>query len=86
MSAFNDVIAALQSVVEKLDEASGATNSAGTEANQALAQAVALGAAGAVAGATVVKDGIENLAQQIAATVDAANQTLTTARGVADGT
>ncbi len=86
MSAINDVIAALQSVVDKLDDASGATNTASTEANQAVAQAVALGVAGAVAGATVVKDGVESLAQQIAATLDAANQTLTTARGVADGT
>lgn len=86
MSALSDVINALQSVVDKLDEASGATNAASTEAGEAVAQAVALGAAGAVAGATVVKDSIESLAQQIAATLDNANQTLTTARGVADGT
>lgn len=86
MSAINDVITALQSVVDKLDDASGAVNTAGTEAGEAVAQAVALGVAGAVAGATVVKDSIESLAQQIAATLDSANQTLTTARGVADGT
>jgi hypothetical protein len=86
MSAINEVITALQSVVDKLDDASGATNTASTEANEAVGQAVALGAAGAVAGLTIVKDSVEGLAQQIAATLDHANQALTTARGVADGT
>jgi hypothetical protein len=86
MSAIDEVIAALQSVIDELNDAGNATGTARTEADEAVAQAVALGATGAVAGLTAVKDSIEKLSQQVAATVDVANDAIGHAKAVADGT
>lgn len=86
MSAFDEVIAALQAVVDKLDDVTNAAGTAETEADDATAQAVALGATGIVAGLAVVKGGVEKVQQQVAATVDTANETISHARAVASGT
>lgn len=86
MSAIDEVIGALQSVIDELNDAGSAANMARTEADEAVAQAVALGATGAVTGLTTVKDSIEKLSQQVAATVDLANDAIGHAKAVADGT
>lgn len=86
MSAIDQVIAALQSVIDELNDAGNATGTARTEADEALATAVALGATPVVAGLTAVKDAIDKLSQQVAATVDVANDAIGHAQAVANGT
>jgi hypothetical protein len=86
MSAIDEVITALQSVIDELNDASNATGTARAEADDAVAQAVALGATHVVAGLTAVKDSIDKLTQQVAATVDLANDAISHAKAVADGT
>jgi len=86
MSAIDEVITALQAVIDGLNDTSGATSGAASKADEAVAQAVALGFAASVAGATAVKDSIDKLAQQVHATIDVANETIDLARAVADGT
>ena len=86
MSAIDEVIAALQAVVDELDDATNAANGAATKTDEAVTQAVALGTTGAVAGLTMVKDSIDKLTQQVQATIDITNDTINQARAVADGT
>lgn len=86
MSAIDEVIAALQAVIDELDDTTNAANGAATKTDEAVTQAVALGATGAVAGLTMVKDSIDKLTQQVHATIDIANDTISQARAVADGT
>jgi hypothetical protein len=86
MSAIDEVIAALQAVIDELDDTTNAANGAATKTDEAVTQAVALGATGAVAGLTMVKDSIDKLTQQVHATIDIANDTINQARAVADGT
>jgi hypothetical protein len=86
MSAIDEVIAALQAVIDELNDTTNAANGAATKTDEAVTQAVALGATGAVAGLTAVKDSIDKLAQQVHATIDIANDTMGQARAVADGT
>jgi hypothetical protein len=62
------------------------TGTARSEADDAVAQAVALGATNVVAGLTAVKDAIDRLTQQIGATVSVANDAIGHAKAVADGT
>jgi hypothetical protein len=86
MSAIDEVIAALQAVIDELNDTSNAASGANSKADEAVTQAVALGATGAVAGLTAVKDNIDKLSQQVHATIDIANDTIDQARAVADGT
>ncbi|MFC7548008.1 hypothetical protein [Plantactinospora sp. GCM10030261] len=86
MSAIDEVIAALQSVIDELNDANNAVGTARTEADEAVTQAVALGATHAIAGLSAVKDSIDRLSQQVAATVDVANDAISNAKAVADGT
>lgn len=86
MSAIDEVIAALQAVIDELNDTTNAANGAASKTDEAIAQAVALGATGAVAGLTMVKDSIDKLTQQVHATIDIANDTINQARAVADGT
>ena len=86
MSAIDEVITALQAVIDELNDTSAAASGASAKADEAVAQAVALGFAASVAGATAVKDSIDKLAQQVHATIDVANETIDLARAVADGT
>ena len=86
MSAIDEVITALQAVIDELNDTSNAASGANAKADEAVAQAVALGAAGTVAGLTAVKDSIDKLSQQVHATIDVANDTINQARAVADGT
>jgi hypothetical protein len=86
MSAIDEVIAALQSVIDELDDATNATGTARTETDEAVAQAVALGAPNVVAGLHAVKEAIDKLGQHVAATIDVANDAIGHAKAVADGT
>jgi len=86
MSAIDEVVAALQAVVDELNDASNAAGAARHEADDAVAQAVALGANNVVVGLTAVKDSIDKLAQQVGATVVVANDAIGHAKAVADGT
>jgi len=86
MSAIDEVIAALQAVIDELNDTTNAASGAATKTDEAVTQAVALGATGAVAGLTAVKDSIDKLTQQVHATIDIANDTISQARAVADGT
>ena len=86
MSAIDEVIAALQAVIDELNDTTNAANGAATKTDEAVTQAVALGATGAVAGLSMVKDSIDKLTQQVHATIDIANDTINQARAVADGT
>ncbi|MEU4562964.1 hypothetical protein AB0F72_31675, partial [Actinoplanes sp. NPDC023936] len=61
-------------------------NTAATTTDEAVDQAVALGATATVAGLTTVKESIEKLSQQVHGTIDIANDTISQARAVAEGT
>jgi ABC-type transporter Mla subunit MlaD len=86
MSAIEEVIAALQSVIDELHDAGSATGTARSETDDATAQAVALGATNVVAGLASVKDAIDKLTQQIGAAVDTTNEAIGRAKAVAAGT
>lgn len=86
MSAIDEVIAALQTVIDELGDAGNAAGTALAEVDDAVAQAAALGATAAVEGLGAVKDRIESLSQQVSATIEAANEAIGQARAVADGT
>ncbi|MET8153299.1 hypothetical protein ACIBSW_19315 [Actinoplanes sp. NPDC049668] len=86
MSAIDEVITALQAVADELNDATNAASHAATKADDALTQAVALGATATVAGLSAVKESIDKLHQQVQGTIDIANDTATQARAVADGT
>ncbi len=86
MSAIDDVITALQAVIDELNDATNTANTAKTEADEAANQAVALGATASIAGLEAVKDAINKLTQQIHATTDIANDAIGHAKAVADGT
>jgi len=86
MSAIDEVIIALQAVADELNDATNAATNATAKADDAVTQAVALGATAAVAGLSAVKESIEKLNQQVQGTIDIANDTITQARAVADGT
>lgn len=86
MSAIDEVIAALQAVIDELTDTTNAAGAASTKAEEAVAQAVALGTTASVAGLTAVKDSIDKLTQQVYATIDIANDTINQARAVADNT
>jgi len=86
MSAIDEVIAALQGVIDELNDASSAANAASAKTDEAVNQAVALGTTGTVAGLSGVKESIEKLAQQVHGTIDAAHDIINQAQAVADGT
>jgi hypothetical protein len=86
MSAIDEVIAALQAVIDELNDTTNAAGAASAKADEAVTQAVALGTTATVAGLTAVKDSIDKLTQQVYATIDIANDTINQARAVADGT
>jgi hypothetical protein len=86
MSAIDDVITALQSVIDELNDATNAASTAKTDADEAVAQAVALGATATIAGLNAVKDSIDKLTQHVAASIDVANDAIGHAKAVADGT
>jgi Flp pilus assembly pilin Flp len=86
MSAIDEVVATLQTVIDELNDANTAAGTARSEADDAVAQAVALGATHVVAGLSAVKDSINKLTQQIGATVDIAHDAVGHAKALADGT
>lgn len=86
MSAIDEVIAALQGVIDELNDTTNAANAAAAKTDQAVNQAVALGATATVAGLSVVKDSIDKLTQQVHGTIDIANDTINQARAVAANT
>lgn len=86
MSAIDEVIASLQGVIDELNDTSNAASAAASKTDEAVNQAVALGATATVAGLSAVKESIEKLSQQVQGTIDIANDTINQARAVADGT
>jgi uncharacterized protein YoxC len=86
MSAIDEVIAALQGVIDELNDTSNAANAAASKTDEAVNQAVALGATATVAGLTTVKESIEKLSQQVHGTIDIANDTISQVRAVAENT
>lgn len=86
MSAIEDVIGALDGVIDKLDEATAGTQAAESEADTGLDHATAAGANAATEGFTAVKDQIETLRGLIDAARQGADEALSTAKAVADST
>jgi uncharacterized protein YoxC len=84
MSAIDEVVTALQSVIDGLDDVHSAATSASHEAEEGLAQAAALGVAASVAALGAVKDSIDRLTQQISATTDTANEVIGQAKVLAE--
>ena len=83
MSAIEDVISALQVVVDQLSDAAAAGGTAAAETDEAMRHAVALGATHAVAELTALKDGVTKVGEQVAGAVDAANELLARAQAIA---
>ncbi len=86
MSAIEEVVSALQSVVEELNNAQGATGTAKSESDDAISQAAALGASNVIAGLEAVQRTIEQLTTEIRAAIDTADEAINQAKAVADGT
>jgi hypothetical protein len=84
MSAIDDVITALSEVGEKLGDAQTSAGAAASETDEALAQAVGLGAQAAIEGLSAVKEQVEKLVELLSAAREGADEALTTARSVAD--
>ena len=71
---------------EKLGEAETAAGVAETETDEALGQAVGLGANAAIEGLNAVKEQVEKLIDLLRAAREGADEALVTAKAVADST
>lgn len=85
MSAIDDLVGTLQSVIDELDNAKSTSSAARSETEEAQAKAAALPAHAVVAGLALVKDDIDRLIQQIAAAVDTANEAINHASAAVEG-
>jgi ABC-type transporter Mla subunit MlaD len=85
MSAIDDLVGTLQSVINELDDARSTGGSAKSEAEEVQLRAAAVPAHAVVAGLEVVKDDLDRLMQQISAAIDSANDAITHAKAAADG-
>jgi hypothetical protein len=86
MSTIDDIIGAVEGVVEKIEEAVGSAKGAESETDDALGAASALGATSVVEGLSRVREQLETLVGQLGAASDTAGEAASTARAVADGT
>jgi hypothetical protein len=86
MSAIDEIIASLQSVTGELNDAGGATGTAIREADEAISQADALGAAQVVTGLSSVKELTEKVLQQIQAASEVTGEAINLAKSIAEGT
>lgn len=86
MSAIEDVIGALDNVIEKLEEATAGTQAAESEADTGLDHANAAGAPSLIEGFTAVKDELETLRGLIEAARNGADEVMATAKSIADST
>jgi hypothetical protein len=86
MSAIEDIITAIDGVLEKISEATTGTAGAAQEAEEALGAAVALGSRASVEGLTQVQTELEALATQLVGVNKTAEEVKTTAEAVAEST
>jgi hypothetical protein len=86
MSAIEDVIGALDNVIEKIDEATTGAQAAESEADTGYDQVSAAGANAAMEGFAAVKEQIETLKGLLDAARQGADEALSTAKAVADST
>jgi len=86
MSAIEEIIQGIGAAVVKIDEGTATISAVEQQTDQALDQAVALGANAAVEGFTRLKSEVEHLLAQLATAGEAAKEVLATARAVADST
>jgi hypothetical protein len=86
MSAIDDLVTTLQSVIDELDDARSASAGALAETDQVQAKAAAVPAHAVVAGLEVVKSDLDRLVREVAGAIDAANEAIVHAKAAADGT
>jgi hypothetical protein len=86
MSAIDDLVGTLQSVIDELDDARNAGGHAQTETDQVQAKAAAVPAHAVVAGLEIVKNDLDRLLREISTAIDTAHEAITHAKAAADGT
>jgi hypothetical protein len=86
MSAIEEILRLLSAINEKIENVAREADGAESATDDALAQAVALGATATVGGLSQVKDEIQQLLNQLVAAGDAAKHAASTARAVAEST
>lgn len=85
MSAIEDIIAVIQTAIDEVDSAMTAAVNAATQADDAVNQAMALGANETVGRLQLVKDEIEAFQQQLQGAHGAGEGAQNAARAAADG-
>lgn len=86
MSAIDEVIETLQSVLAELGDATGAAATARAKTEEAIETANALGASYAATQLTTAKDSIETLTERIDASLEVTNTAISHAKAAVDGT
>jgi len=86
MSAIEEILRLLHAINQKIETVVREAGAAESATDDALAQAVALGANATVEGMSQVKEEIQQLLNQLVAAGDAAKQAATTARVAAEST
>lgn len=84
MTAIEDVISALESVIDKLGEALSGAQAAESEADEAVNQATGLGTTSAIESATAAKDAVETVLPLIQAAHQGTEEAMSTVRSIAD--
>jgi hypothetical protein len=84
MSAIDDVITALDGVIDKLGEALSGAQAAETEAEELVGQATNMGTTSAIESATAVKDAVETILPALQAAQQTTDEAMTTVRAIAD--
>jgi hypothetical protein len=84
MSAIDDVITALDGVIDKLGEALSGAQAAETEAEELVGQATNMGTTSAIESATAVKDAVETVLPVIQAAQQGTEEAMSTVRAIAD--
>ena len=86
MSAIDDLVNTLQGVIDELNDGQNGAGNAKSEADDAMSQAVALGANHMIGGLETVKSTIDQLTQQIRTAIDTAEEAINQAKAAAEGT
>jgi hypothetical protein len=85
MSAVDDIVNHLQSVVDKLGDAVGEAQGAHSAADEGLIHAIPAGHEGTIQGYETVKERIDGLIQQINGAKDTADDLINQAKSISSG-
>jgi hypothetical protein len=86
VASIDEIISSVQSVIDKLDDASSAAHGVASDCDDAISQAMGLSATSLAGALQVVKDTVEKGASQVAAAAETFKEAITHAQAAQEGT